>query len=383
VIAADWLTGLAAVTALLWIFDLLYIRRGVRQIASLEDLSPAADEDCPRASVCVAARNEEDDVEEAVASFLALDYPEIEVVAVDDRSTDATGRILERLADRDERLTVRHVNDLPDGWLGKNHALHLAAREASGDVLVFTDADVTFEPSSLRRAVGHMQLTGLDHLTTPPGQAWPTSLLRTVGTVLQWVLLHRIRPWRIGAEESDVHAGVGAFNLVRRSAYETAGGHEAIATRPVDDMALAERLQATGARSSFLFGRGLVRVRWYGDVTGFVRGMGRSMVADFDYSLLPAAAAALLLVFLHTWPWAGALLIEGPGRWLSVIPVAGSIALSRMLPKSEGAAPRDVLWWPVAGLVLAWTALRAAVLARWRGGITWRGTFYPLEELRG
>ena len=381
-IAADWLIGLAAATALLWILDLLYVASGIRRIESLEDVTPAADSDCPPASICVAARNEADDVEEAVASFLALDYPELEVVAVDDRSTDDTGRILERLADRDERLTVHHVNDLPDGWLGKNHALHRAAREAAGDVLLFTDADVTFETSSLRRAVGHMERNGLDHLTAPPGQAWPTSLLRAVGSVLQWVLLHRIRPWLVGADDSDAHAGVGAFNLVRRSAYETAGGHEAIATRPVDDMALAERLQATGARSSFLFGRGMVRVRWYGDVAGFTRGMGRSMVADFDYSLPPAAVAALLLVFFHTWPWAGALLIEGPGRWLSAIPVAGSIALSRMLPKSEGAAPHDVLWWPVAGLVLAWTALRAAVMALWRGGITWRGTFYTLEELR-
>jgi glycosyltransferase involved in cell wall biosynthesis len=379
----DWLTWVAAATAALWILDVPYVLRGVGKLGVLQEVEPLELDRCPPATVCVAARDEAADVEEAVRSFLAQDYPDLQVVAVDDRSTDGTGQILDRLAREHPALAVHRVERLPDGWLGKNHALQLAAREARGELLLFTDADVVMEPDTLRRAAARMEHRELDHLTMAPEQDWPGSLLRAVGALLGLSILHRLRPWRIGAPGSDAFAGVGAFNMVRRDAYRRAGEHRAIARRPVDDMALGERLHGIGARSELLRGTGLVRVRWYDTVGDFVRGAGRSMISDFGYSLTAAAATAAFLLLGNSWPWVGAVVLDGAARWLSLVPVTGSLVLYRALPGSIGARWWDALWWPVAGAVMAWTAIRAGVLVRWRGGIRWRGTFYPREELRG
>lgn len=377
-----WLTWLAAACACLWSLTLAYLVWGIGRVDWLRDLAPAADGECPPVTVCVAARDEAADVEVAVRSFLSLDYPDLEVVAVDDRSSDGTGRILRELAAGNEPMTALRIEELPDGWLGKNHAIHRAASRAGGDLLLFTDADVVLEPGALRRAVGRMERRGLDHLTAAAEQAWPTSLLRATGALLQAVLLQRIRPWRVGGDDAGTHAGVGVFNLVRRDAYREAGGHRAIARQPVDDMALAERLHEIGARSEFLWGQGMIRVRWYGSVEGFVRGIGRSAMADFGYSAATLTAVAGLTVILHTGPWVGVVLLEGPGRWLSAVPVLSAVALYHAIPDATGARPWDALWWPAAGSIMAWTLLRAALLFRWRGGMTWRGTFYPLEQLR-
>lgn len=142
----------------------------------------------PRLSIVVPALNEEETVEPAMRTLLALDYPQLEIIAVDDRSTDETGGILDRLAATDPRLRVLHVRELPAGWLGKNHALHLASREATGDYILFTDADVLFEPTVLRRTVRAMIARGLDHLAVFPelvrGGFWETLCVWFFGALL-------------------------------------------------------------------------------------------------------------------------------------------------------------------------------------------------------
>jgi cellulose synthase/poly-beta-1,6-N-acetylglucosamine synthase-like glycosyltransferase len=278
VLEADPLLWLAVATAAFWILDGLYLARGMRSIASLGEVEPAPDGACPPASICVPARNEAADVEEAVRSMLALDYPALEVIVVDDRSTDETGDILDRMAGERgrSRLAVIHVEELPAGWVGKNHALHRAAEAATGELLLFTDADVRMSPDLLRRAANRMRQEGLDHLTAIPRMEWPGSFMRALGALMSLGISQFTEPWKLGDPSSPKHVGVGAFNLVRVDAYREAGGHGAIPRRPDDDLALAGILKESGARAEFLSGRGFIRVRWYRSVGELMRGVGRS-----------------------------------------------------------------------------------------------------------
>src|SRR5215210_3285113 len=162
---------LALGTFLLHLATAFEILRGSRSIRRLRDVPPLGGPR-PRVSIIIPARNEERNVEEALRSVLALDYDNLEIEVVDDRSTDRTGEILDRMAAAEPRLRIVHVRELPAGWLGKNHALWLGAAKATGEYLLFTDADIVMDPSALRRAVGAMHKAdggdGLDHLTASP-----------------------------------------------------------------------------------------------------------------------------------------------------------------------------------------------------------------------
>ena len=182
----------------------------------------------PRVSIVVPARNEAEHIEAALMSLLQLDYPDYEVIAVDDRSEDATGAILDRLEaqwrEREEashhRLRVLHVTELPPGWLGKTHAMWQAGKQATGDWVLFTDADVVFRPDALRRAVVYAERERADHLVL-----FPTMVMKSAGERMmmaffqsQFVFAHR--PWKVADPKSRDSIGVGAFNLIRREVYE-------------------------------------------------------------------------------------------------------------------------------------------------------------------
>src|SRR5947199_2314204 len=246
---------LALATLIAHVATAIQVYRGVRSIRSLRDLPPLAGP-LPRVSIIIPARNEERNLEEALRSILALDYDNLEIDVVDDRSTDRTGEILDRLAAVEPRLRVVHVRELPPGWLGKNHALWLGAEKATGDFLLFTDADVVFEPSALRRAVGAMVSDGLDHLTASPEIARPSVLFELFIGAFSLFFALFTKPWKVRDPRSPHHVGIGAFNLVRAAAYRAAGGHRAIAMRPDDDLKLGKLLKTRGFRSELVFGQG-------------------------------------------------------------------------------------------------------------------------------
>lgn len=382
-IESPWLTALSAAAALYWAVTALRVGRGMASIDFLRDQPSVDDDGAPGVSICVAARNEEGKVAAGVRSMVGLDYPALEVVAVDDRSEDRTGGILDRLAAEHERLRVLHVEELPSGWFGKNHALRLAADEARGELLLFTDADALFSRDALRRAVAYLERQGLDHLTAAPDLDMPGPLLGAFAGTFQVYFAQFAEPWKAGDPESDRHVGVGAFNLVRASTYRAAGGHEAIRRRPDDDMRLARLLKENGARADVVYGTGRIRVPWYGSLGEAVRGLSRSVWAGLDYSVAAAAGSLAVTLALNVWPWIGSVVSAGPARWLNLIAVTGSAGLFAGTARYSTVRPWLAILWPVTGLVFAWIIVRSTVGTLFRGGIEWRGTFYRLEELRG
>jgi hypothetical protein len=336
----------------------------------------------PVVSLVVAARDEAAGLEAAMRSILALDYPALEVIAVDDRSADGTGEILERLAAADARLRVRHVRELPAGWLGKNHALALGAGEARGELLLFTDADVEFAPQALRTAVSILEAERLDHLTLEPGLRMPgTAIAACVAYFVRQLHLY-LMPWRARAPRSGAYVGIGAFNLVRADAYRAVGGHARIALRPDDDLKLGKLIKRSGLRQELRRAPDALRVTWYAAVGELVRGVEKNVLAGLDYRGAFGLAGLAVLLALETLPWVA--LAAGPGAARAA--AAGAIALSvaSLVPiLREARAPlAAALAAPFAALVFVYACTRSILLTYARGGIVWRGTFHSLAELR-
>jgi hypothetical protein len=206
-----------------WLYHSLAARRGITQIADLTqpEFAVAAETKLPRVSIIVPARNEAAMIETAVRSLLAIDYPNYELIVVDDRSEDATGEILDRLkAEHGARLVVVHVRELPPGWLGKTHAMWSAARQATGEWILFSDADVVHAPEALRRAVGYAERERAAHMVLLPTMLMESTGERMMISFFQAMFIFAYRPWKVRDPKARDSMGVGAFNMVRRSAYE-------------------------------------------------------------------------------------------------------------------------------------------------------------------
>jgi cellulose synthase/poly-beta-1,6-N-acetylglucosamine synthase-like glycosyltransferase len=372
---------LAAATLLAHLATAFQILRGNRSIRFLRDLPPLTGP-LPKVSIVIPARNEEKNLEEALRSILALDYDNLEIDVVDDRSTDRTGAILDRMAVAEPRLRVVHVRELPAGWLGKNHALWLGAEKAAGDFLLFTDADVVLAPSALRRAVGRMTDDSLDHLTASPGIDRPSVLFEMFIGAFSLFFALFTKPWLAKDPKSPHHVGIGAFNLVRASAYRAAGGHRTIAMRPDDDLKLGKILKAAGCRQEFVFGLGALRVEWYASVRELVHGLMKNAFSGVDYRVRVVVVATLTQLLLFVWPFVAIFVIPGPARWLNLASVAVLIALCWINAPLAGVRRWHGVGFPLATLLFLYILWRAMLLTLWNDGIDWRGTHYPLAELK-
>jgi hypothetical protein len=374
---------LAALTFLLWLVLGTDWFLGMRRVPHLRVRPLSETPDLPTLTVVVPALNEEGTIRAGLSSVLEQDYPGLEVVALNDRSTDRTGEILEALRARYPQLTVRHVTQLPEGWLGKNHALFVGAQEARGEWLLFTDADVRFAPGALRAAVALARERGFDHLVALPRMVARSPWLGSFVAAFTLLFEFYSGLWRVARPHSKSYLGIGAFNLIRRPVYEAVGGHRPIALRPDDDMMLGKLVKRSGFRQGVALAADLIAVEWYTSVREAVRGLRKNAFAGFGYSppLLVLALAALLLT--HVVPFGAVLVTTG----LTQLLYAGVLFVVALVYVSHAHFARIPAWYaplhPVGVLVLSYAALASMVTALRQGGITWRGTFYPLRQLKG
>ncbi len=337
-----------------------------------------------RVAVVVAARNESDTIEPALLSLLGQAGTRVRIVVVDDRSTDGTTEIVRRLASRYPALVHERIDELPPGWLGKNHALQRGA-EAAGDVdfLLFTDADVVFAPGGVRAAVRHAQRHELDHLTGAPRVHARSFAL--AGMIATFGVLFGLftRPWRVQDPRSSAAVGIGALNLVRRTAYEAAGGHEPIRMRIDDDLRLARLIKANGGRSEFVLATDVATVEWYPTLGAMVRGLNKNAFAGIDFRVTVAIAAtiAIALVFLAPFAmmWVGSA--PGAARALAAVTAAVHVFGASQSAQRVGLPARAGLFFPagiVGFLFIRGRSMRGALVTR---QVVWRGTAYPLRAL--
>ncbi|HLL41401.1 MAG TPA: glycosyltransferase family 2 protein [Rubrobacteraceae bacterium] len=334
-------------------------------------------------SVVIPACNEERKLEGALRTVLGQDYPNLEVILVNDRSTDGTGRIMERLAAGREGTAVIHVEELPEGWLGKNHAVRVGAERACGDWLLLTDADVRFHPATLRRAVAHAETQGLDHLTLIPELRLSGYWLRSFVAFFYAAFLVLRGYYKANVPSSKTGVGIGAFNLIRRGAYQKAGGYEALANRPDDDLTLGDRVKKLGMRQELALGHGLIEVEWYSSLGELFRGVEKNTFAALGYSFPKTFAWILAVLAIMAWPFVAIFVSRRRTAALYLGAVTAQVATFAVCNRFLGwrvflHAPG----YPVCVILFAYALARSALLALARGGVYWRGTFYPLSLLR-
>jgi glycosyltransferase involved in cell wall biosynthesis len=338
----------------------------------------------PKVSVIVPCRNEAAGVERAISSLLAQDYPDLEIVAVDDRSEDATGAILDAIATRDGRLSVVHITSLPAGWLGKNHAMREGARRASGPWLLFTDGDVVFEPDAVGRSVAFAEAHGLGHFVALPRFVAHDFLERAFVSTFAVALAIKLNPTALSVPRTWAYVGVGAFGLVRRDAYEGISGHERLAYEVADDLKLGLLLRRNGVAQGCLSSDGMVSVRWQSGLVASLRGLEKNAFAGFEWNTALAAIGVMGIVAAVLLPWA-TFFVDGPA-WSGPVALAAlalpMVQVGATARRMSGGSGLEGLIAPIAALALALVIARSTVLALVRGGIFWRGTFYPLALLR-
>ena len=374
-----WLTilfaGIAAGFALMTAGALFHLRWAHRL-----PRRPAGDpETLPRVSVVLAARDEQARIENTVRHLLAQQGVAVEIIVVDDRSTDGTAEILRRLADKDARVKPRRVETLPDGWLGKCHACHVGASAATGEWILFTDADCWIKPDAIASAVAAAEREEVQHVTLTPGiapetagaAAWHLIFLMSLADWISGV--NRDRPKRF--------LGMGAFNLVRAPAYRASGGYEALRLTVLDDVKLGLVLRRAGHRTRAFLGGSDVECHWGATVRDMIHIMEKNYFAALEYR----TSAALVLGLGAPLVWLGA--VVGPFTGTSAGAAAGVALTSLMLPTAMLA--RRLGWpWRFAALTplvfpaLFYAVLKSTVVTLRQGGVRWRGTFYSLNRLR-
>jgi len=395
-----WITGL--LLALIWLVPTVQLALHSSEVADLNQprWNPPPDAALPSLTIVVPARNEEAEIEPALRSVLELNYPRFEIVAVNDRSTDQTGAIMDRIAAEPAaqgRLRVIHVRNLPAGWLGKVHAMWLgsqgnasqknaaqgtAAQQITSDWLLFTDADCVFRPDCLRRAIHYATKTATDHLVL-----FPTAHMKTLGERMmigfpQVMASFVMRAWKVRDPNARDHIGVGAFNLVRRSAYEAIGTYEALRLEVVDDIKLGEAIKKAGLRQDVVFGHELVSLRWAVGAAGVVANLEKNLFAFLRFRVSLALVVCALTFFLCVCPFLGLLLAPGWARAPFAVAIAMIALVYTLTGRYMASSPWMFLTCPIAALIFAFATLQSAFIAVRDGAITWRGTRYPLEELR-
>lgn len=382
-----WLTLLFVGTATLFLAmtsSALFHLQWAQRLPALSDLgSPdrrdGANDEPVQCSVVIAARDEESRIGDTVRHILAQHDVQLEVIVIDDRSTDRTPEILRRLAEHDDHVRMQRVQELPDGWLGKCHACHLGAASAKGDWILFTDADCWLKPDVISRALRVAEREGADHVTLTPGidaeglgaRAWHLAFLITLANWFSGV--NRDRP--------KAYLGMGAFNLVRTSAYRESGGYESLRLTVLDDVRLGLLLRRAGKRTRGFIGGDDAECHWGTSVRGMIHLMEKNYFAAMDFRLATALAAGLGGMLF----WCAA--IVGPFTGTAVGVAAGLAMLTLGVPayafaRRLGWGGTSALLTPLVFPVLFYAMLKSAWVTTRQGGVFWRDTFYPLEMLR-
>lgn len=382
-----WIAG--SILGLAWASRLVSAALGMPRIPDIArpewDHNPASPRGTQRVSIIVPARNEEEEIEPALTRLLALDYDNYEVIAVDDRSTDRTGEIMDRIAASPQAhgcLKVIHIDSLPTGWLGKTHAMWTAGKEATGDWLLFTDADVLFKPDALRRAMAYAESVPADHVVLFPRMIMKRPGEKMMIAFFQTLFVFGHRPWKVAEPDTKDHMGVGAFNLVRRRVYEAIGTYQALRMEVLDDMKLGKVVKTAGYAQRNVFGEDLISIRWAKGALGVVRNLTKNFFAIMSFQWPRALLSCLALAFLNLMPFLGVWLAHGWVRLPYAVALLSMFLIYLGMSWKSAVPPYYFFLHPISTMLFMYTMLRSMLLTLWRGGVVWRGTKYPLEELR-
>jgi glycosyltransferase involved in cell wall biosynthesis len=387
---ADLITVYTVLSCGVWALAFIDFMRALKTVPLLgEDLRTLGTtaEKWPSLSIIVPACNEAVHIESAISSILTQDYPNLEIIAVNDRSTDATGDILNRMAATDSRLQVLHIRDLPAGWLGKVNAMHQGVQRAKGEWLLFTDADVHYRPGALRRAIIYTQHHGVDHLALVPRVITRGFWLEVAVRAFGLLLLLSARACKVNTPKSKTPFGVGAFNLVQANVFNKTLGFEWLRLEPGDDYGLGIMINNVGGRTRLAFADNDLSVIWYENVGAMFKGLEKNMFgpgAHYKWWRMLAAVFGLWAVVAA--PWVGLIAGTMTGSRLmlgaAVVAIAVHIVFSVLYIREKRSETLSLLLFPVGVLMFTGMVLQSGFKCLRNRGIDWRGTHYSIDDLR-
>jgi glycosyltransferase involved in cell wall biosynthesis len=354
----------------------------MRKISNIGDMPPYESIPQPMVSIIVPAQNEAESIEQSLHAVLNLDYDNLQVIVVNDRSTDHTKQILERMQLDYDRLEVLHIDELPNGWIGKNHALMKGSEIADGEYLLFTDADIHFEKSTLKRVMHRVLDKKLDHLSILFEIRVKNGLLAAMMIEMGGIFLLKFKPWEAKNPESKHYIGIGAFNLISSIAYQQIGTHRSISMAPLDDLMLGKCIKQKDFRQECLTGYGYVAVEWYRSVPEMIKGLQKNIFSAFNYNLAMVLVSTIIVAIIGLLPQVVFLASTGPNRLLSAL-----LILLRLLSFAYGSSKngfpmRYVMWSLISPLAAIYAIWHATLTTLFHNGIIWRNTFYPLSDIK-
>jgi cellulose synthase/poly-beta-1,6-N-acetylglucosamine synthase-like glycosyltransferase len=372
---------LLSITLIIWIAATIDAAIGFRKLDALEKVQGMAKG--PSLSVIVAARNEEENIRSSLQSQLSQTYEYVEWILVNDRSEDTTGIIMEDLKSRDSRIKVVHLDHLPKGWLGKNYALCEGYRHSAGNLILFTDADVIYHPDAFTKAIGYLEAHGLDHMTAAPNLSAKPFWLKAFVAFFLFGFSYYKRPWLANYNWSKTGIGIGAFNLMTRSAYETIGTHASIKMRPDDDLQLGMKVKAAKLQQRIVTALELIEVEWYPSLKQALAGLEKNTFAGLHYRISMVLFSVFGVFVSQVVPF---VTIFSGNRNLMLLSAANLVLLAALYTmvtrKMTRFSPLLFFALPFTALLFIFSIIRASFLTFKRGGIIWRGTKYTLSELR-
>ena len=349
--------------------------------------------EAPLISVCIPARNEERNIRLCVESMLAQDYPNFEIIVLDDRSTDATPEMLRQLAARDDKLKITHGSDLPADWAGKPHALFQASAASRGEWLCFVDADTFLSPEALSSCYAKAIETKADMFTIMTFQILGSFWEKVVMPIVMTALSVGFSPRKVNDPKSKDAIANGQFILIKRLVYDAIGGHESVKDQIVEDKAIAEQVKRNGYRLIVADGSAVAQTRMYTSLPEMWEGWTKNIylgLSDQPSLLLLGVFGAFLLLVtafvLPLWPLLGILWYSQGGGWLALTVIAKSLTLWALViyARARVASGMGVSAWYALTLPLG-AAVFAAMMftSAWRvlsgKGVAWKGRMYNAQ----
>lgn len=378
-----------------WLYLIAYVIKSLKQTPTLDSFKKSTIiKNFPKVSIILPARNEEKYIARCLDSLLRQDYPNFEIIAINDSSTDRTEVIMQHYAARDPRILVVNAKPKPDGWIGKNWACYQGYLRATGNLFLFTDADTVHLPSTMSLSIKHLIFENLDALTAMPKLLCKDIWTKITLPMLSTFLHSRFSALRVNDRKTKIGYFFGSFFIISRSTYEKVGTHKAVRHEIIEDGALGGKVKEEKFMMKMVRGDNYIEAIWARDFRSLWHGLRRLMIPLYNQKRKRASLMAIAIFFLLFEPF---LLL--PYSLLLFLNVARDDIFSLILIVSDTMAsaiiilssviqlrfsvfqnPLYALASPLGGAIISLSFITSIIDAKKKGTVSWRGRHYALNE---
>ncbi len=375
---------IASISLIVCFYQLVIAIITKKRLKTLDKIDAISLIEFPSISVIITAKDEENEIEDAINSRLESDYPNIEFIIVNDRSIDKTLQIINGIAKKDKRVKVVNIKDLRDGWLGKINALNEGKKIANGDWLLFSDGDAFIKPGTLKKVIRLCLKNNIDFVAVLPEFYSSNFVVDVPVSIFFRSLMTMGRAYKAEDKKSRVSVGSGSFNFVRREAFEKAGEFEKLKMEVIDDVAMGQILKSSGAKTSMLIGKKFVGVKWYSNLKSLFDGMGRAMMAGLgNFNFFQLFLLSTIAFIIDTTPFI--ILIPFGIPYLQLIGIVSIVFIISATIITDNLMNRSFYYsffLPIGYLLIYLIALYGGLRIFINRGLIWRNTFYSINDLK-